>query len=62
MLALLVNKIYDILEPKLKKLVQDAVAEAVKDISAEVESLPGKIVDGLVSRVPTIGNILKGLF
>lgn len=62
MLALLVNKIYDILEPKLKKLVQDAVAEAVKDLSAEVESLAGKIVDGLVSRVPTIGNILKGLF
>lgn len=56
------NQIWPLLEPKLEKLIQDAIAEAVKDISVEVETLPAKIVSNLTAQVPTIGNILKGLF
>lgn len=54
------NQIWPLLEPKLEKLIRDAVAEAVQDISVEVESLPSKIVNSLADKVPGLG-FLKGL-
>ena len=68
MLERLLNKAFDILEPRIEKLVRAAVDEAVHDIADEVderfeqaEKLVSEIPDQILAflkKLPVIGALL----